>query len=276
MRRFTLVSAAFAGAAALALLGGGLTQAASARTVGSPTGVLIQADRHQALPLHGGTVDSLNWSGYAVTPAGDGITAVTSTFVVPKAGTIPPGFAATWTGIGGYSTKDLIQAGTAEQSLPSLPIIGDQYYAWYELLPNTEVQLTKCTGDPNCTVNPGDEIGVSISLVSGTTWHIAMLDVGHWTWSLNVSYTSSKSSAEWVLEAPSLVVVPTVVAPVGTVAFGPDSTYTVDGVTKTIAAGDPTEIVMSPGLIAEATPSALASGGESFNDCAYASSCPTP
>lgn len=46
---------------------------------------------------------------------------------------MPPGFAATWTGIGGYNTSDLIQAGTAEQSAPSNPLLGDQYYAWYEL-----------------------------------------------------------------------------------------------------------------------------------------------
>ena len=73
------------------------------------------------LPRHGGTADSLNWSGYAVTPGG-GVTAVNSTFTVPSAGLVPPGFAATWTGIGGYNTSDLIQAGTAEQSAPDNPV----------------------------------------------------------------------------------------------------------------------------------------------------------
>jgi Peptidase A4 family len=231
--------------------------------------------KNETLPRHGGAADSLNWSGYAVTPSGGGVTAVTSTFTVPTAGLVPPGFAATWTGIGGYNTSDLIQAGTAEQSAPSNSLVGDQYYAWYELLPASETQLTGCTGDANCTVTPGDNVTVSISQVSGNTWNISMTDAGHWSWSKQVSYSSSLSSGEWILEAPTLVA-QTVLAPVGTVHFGPTSTYTAGGATHTIAEGAPTQIDLSPGVVNEATPSALASDGQSFNDCAYAQSCATP
>jgi Peptidase A4 family len=238
-------------------------------------GVLVPTHKGAVLPRHGGTTDSLNWSGYAVTPSADNITAVSSTFTVPSAGLVPPGFAATWTGIGGYSTSDLIQAGTAEQSLPSNPLVGDQYYAWYELLPASETQLTGCTGDANCTVTPGDNVSVNISQVSGDTWSISMTDAGHWSWSKDVTYSSSESSGEWILEAPTLVA-QTPLANVGTAYFGPTSTYTAGGVTHTIAAGDPTQIDLSPGVINEATPSALASDGQSFNDCAYAQTCPTP
>lgn len=237
-------------------------------------GVLIPKD-NATLPHHGGTVTSLNWSGYAVTPSGDGITSVTSTFVVPSAGLLPAGFAATWTGIGGYSTSDLIQAGTSEDSLPSNALFGDQYYAWYELLPASETQLTGCTGDASCTVTPGDDITVTISQVSGDTWSIAMTDAGHWTWSKDVTYASSESSAEWILEAPT-VDVQTPLANVGTVSFGPTSTYTIGGSSHTIAQGDPTEIDLSPGVINEATPSSLAADGQSFNDCAYAQTCAAP
>jgi hypothetical protein len=250
-------------------------RAASARSALRATGVLIPSHKGQVLPMHGGTTDSLNWSGYAVTPSTDNITAVASSFTVPSAGLVPPGFAATWTGIGGYSTSDLIQAGTAEQSAPSNPLLGDQYYAWYELLPASETQLTGCTGDPNCTVTPGDDVTVNISQVSGNTWSIAMTDANHWTWSKDVTYTSSESSGEWILEAPTLVA-QTTLANVGTTHFGPTSTYTAGGVTHTIAAGDPTQIDMGPGGVNEATPSALASDGQSFNDCAYAQTCPTP
>ena len=238
-------------------------------------GVLIPKTKGERLPTHGGTADSLNWSGYAVTPSSSNITAVSSTFTVPSAGLVPPGFAATWTGIGGYNTSDLIQAGTAEQSAPSNPLLGDQYYAWYELLPASETQLTNCTGDPNCTVTPGDNITVNISQVSGNTWSISMTDAGKWSWSQDVNYASSESSGEWILEAPTLVA-QTVLAPVGTVHFGPTSTYTAGGVTHTIAEGDPTQIFLSPGVVNEATPSALASDGQSFNDCAYAQSCAAP
>jgi hypothetical protein len=247
---------------------------ASAAGQHSPTGALIPAHKGQVLPHHGGTTSSLNWSGYAVTP-GSGISAVSSTFTVPTAGLVPPGFAATWTGIGGYSTSDLIQAGTAEQSLPDNPLVGAQYYAWYELLPNSETQLTNCSGDANCTVTPGDNVTVNISNVSGNTWNISLSDSGKWSWSQNVNYSSSESSAEWILEAPTLVA-QTVLAPVGTVHFGPTSTYTDGSGTHTIAAGSPTQIDLGTGVVNEATPSALASDGQSFNDCAYAQSCAAP
>jgi hypothetical protein len=155
---------------------------ASAAGAHSPTGALIPAHKGQVLPKHGGTTSSLNWSGYAVTP-GSGITAVSSSFTVPSAGLVPPGFAATWTGIGGYN--------------------------------------------------------------------------------------------EWILEAPTIVA-QTILAPAGTVDFGPTSTYTDGGGTHTIAAGNPTQIDLGSGVVNEATPSALAADGQSFNDCAYAQSCAAP
>jgi hypothetical protein len=237
-------------------------------------GVLIPAHKGQTLPLHGGTTDSLNWSGYAVTP-GSGITGVTGTFTVPTAGIDPPGFAATWAGIGGYNTSDLIQAGVEEQSFPSNPLLGARYAAWYELLPASETPISNCSGDASCSVTPGDQVTVDINNVSGNTWSISLSDAGKWSWSKNVSYSSSESSAEWILEAPTLVA-QTVLANVGTVHFGPTSTYTSGGASHTIASGNPTQIDLGTGAVNEATPSGLASDGQSFNDCAYALSCPTP
>lgn len=237
-------------------------------------GVLIPAHKGQVLPRHGGTTDSLNWSGYAVTP-GSGITAVNGTFTVPSAGLDPPGFAATWAGIGGYNTSDLIQAGVEEDSTPSNPLLGNQYQAWYELLPASETPISNCSGDSSCTVTPGDHVTVNISDVSGNSWGISLSDAGKWTWSKTVTYSSSESSAEWILEAPTLVA-QTVLANVGTVPFGPTSTYTAGGTTHTIAQGNPTQIDLGTGVVNEATPSALASDGQSFNDCSYALSCPAP
>ena len=276
MRR-TIIARGIAAAVVAAALLATASVASAARTnvrAAGGLGALIPAHKGQVLPLHGGTTSSLNWSGYAVTP-GSGITAVSSTFTVPAAGLVPPGFAATWAGIGGYNTSDLIQAGTAEQSLPDSPVVGPQYYAWYELLPNSETMLTNCSGDANCTVTPGDSVSVNITKVSGNTWSISVADSGKWSWSQNVNYSSSQSSAEWILEAPTLVA-QTILAPVGTVHFGPTSTYTDGGGTHTIAAGNPTQIDLGTGVVNEATPSALAADGQSFNDCAYAQSCPTP
>ncbi|HEX4863890.1 MAG TPA: G1 family glutamic endopeptidase, partial [Acidimicrobiales bacterium] len=141
------------GVSAVVAVSGALT-GVSAQTgpTGSLTGVMVKARTQGLLPLLGGSragsINSLNWSGYVVTPASP-VTAVSSTFVVPAAGLVPPGFAATWAGIGGFNSQDLIQAGVGEQSLPDNPVLGPQYFAWTELLPSGETQLSGCTGDPN-------------------------------------------------------------------------------------------------------------------------------
>ncbi len=280
-RRLAGIAAVFAILSALVCCAGGAAASrprSAHRGAALPHagGILIRTNSQEALPAHGGTVDSTNWSGYAVTPSGGGITAVDSTFTVPSAEIVPPGFAATWAGIGGYSTSDLIQAGVAEDSLPSLPLLGDQYYAWYELLPNSEVQLSGCSGDASCTVSPGDTVTVHIYQQSGNTWTISVVDNGNWSWQSDVNYASSGSSAEWILEAPTIEGLQSTLADTGTTFFGNTSTYTAGGQTLTIAQGDPTQVdLTAEGLLPEATPSSLADG-QSFNDCAYASSCAAP
>ena len=253
----------------------GVFALAAAPANAATAGRLLPSNPHEVLPVHGGTVDSLNWAGYAVTP-GSGVTAVDSTFTVPTVGSGPPGFSASWAGIGGYNTSDLIQAGVSEQSAPSNSVVGPQYSAWYEILPASETPISGCSGDPNCTVTPGNSITVNIHNVSGNTWAIDMSDAGHWTYSNTLTYASSESSAEWIQEAPTLVA-QTTPAPVGTVHFGPTSTYTAAGTTSTIAAGNPTLINESPsGGVNEATTSPLASDGQSFNVCVYAQTCAAP
>jgi hypothetical protein len=238
---------------------------------------LLKTSKHELLPVHGGTASSLNWSGYVVTPSGGGITAVKSSFTVPAAGLLPPGFTATWTGIGGYNTSDLIQAGVSENSALTGPLLGGQYNAWYEILPDSETPLTNCSGDPACTVRPGDVVTVTITQTSAGHWDVNVSDPAQgWTFDKSIAYASSLSSAEWILEAPT-VAVQTIPANTGVAHFGPISTYTDATGTHTIAAGNPTVVDMGPGIgINEATPSALGSDGQSFNDCTYAQSCPTP
>ena len=237
-----------------------------------------QAGVNHLISVRGTTDDSLNWAGYAVTP-GSGITAVSSTFTVPSAGEVPPGFGASWAGIGGFSTSDLIQAGVSENDAVGGALLGGQYNAWYEILPASETPITGgCTGNvPSCTVNPGDKISVNISNAGGNTWDISLSDAGNWSWSKSLNYASTESSAEWIQEAPSLAAVQTLPADVGTVSFGATSTYTQGGTSHTIAQGSPTLINESPvGIVNEATTSPLASDGQSFNVCVYAQTCAAP
>lgn len=271
LRTLCLLAVGAAGSAAAPLVAGSGSAHARARTTRS--GVLIPSGPREVLPLAGRTVHSANWSGYAVTSKRHRIVAVSGSFVVPKVhGRAPFGFAATWSGIGGYKSKDLIQAGTAEDS-NSGGLFGRQYFAWYELLPHGERDLHNCSGDPHCRVHPGDRISVTIRNRGGQRWTISMTNSGHWHWSKQVNYSSSRSSAEWILEAPSLGDVQQQLAPVGTVHFGPTSRYVAAGKGHVIAGGNPVRII----LTGEAKPSHLAANGQSFNDCAYRSSpCPRP
>ena len=256
------------------LVAGGSAPAVTSSVASAATGhgVLIPAHLGQALPAKNADVSSLNWSGYAVVgQAGHPITAVTQNWIVPTVSNVPAGFSSTWAGIGGYNTSDLIQAGT-ESDTAQTP------YAWYEILPASETPITSgCAGDATCTVRPGDAMTVSIKNTGGNNWSISMTNP-RWTWSLNLTYASTLSSAEWILEAPT-VGTQTVLANVGTQKFTagtPGNTYTVDGTTQQIGQGNPVRILLSPGLVNEATPSALNPAGTAFNDCAYKQSCAAP
>ena len=263
MRR--TASLAVLSAAAVAI--GTLAPAASAHDSGGH-GRFLPTVKGSVLPTRNATTSSLNWSGYATAP-GSGVTGVKSTFTVPAVSVAPPGFAANWAGIGGYTSSDLIQAGTSEDELQG-------NYAWYEILPASETPISNCSGDTACTVNAGDVVTVDIHNVGANLWSVSLADAGHWTWQQNISYASSESSAEWIFEAPT-VGVQTIPANTGTNYFGPTSTFTDAAGTHTIADGNPIAIDMGIGIgLNEATTSGLASNGQSFNVCAYQQSCPTP
>jgi hypothetical protein len=260
-------------AAAFAIASAGAGQQGT-RDVAS--GLLIPSTPGEVLPFSGGSIKSFNWSGYAVRSKKHKISGVIGTFVVPHAGNSGQ-LAATWAGIGGFKTSDLIQAGTSEDAT-SGPLFGPKYFAWYELLPHPETQLQGCKGDAHCKVAPGDHISIKIKAKGGTTWKISVTNHGKWSWSKTVHYNSSRSSAEWILEAPTIVLLgQSKLSHVGTVHFGPTSKFTTGSGNHTIAHGNPIKIVLSPkGGAGSATPSALAKNGQSFNDCAYKSSCPRP
>ncbi len=240
------------------------------------SGALIPATRGELLPSTNGTVKSTNWSGYAVTSRRHRIAAVSSKFVVPAAkSSVLPQFAATWAGIGGYKTNDLIQAGAAEDS--SGGVFGRRYFAWYELLPRAEQPIGHCSGDAACTVKPGQRMTVAIRRLGSGLWKISIRDQGHWSWSKRVHYQSSRASAEWILEAPMVAMSQSMLAHVGTAHFGPTSRYTASGSTRTIAGGQPVRIVLrSTTGTREATPSGLAGDGQSFDDCSYRTACARP
>ncbi len=196
---------------------------------------------------------SRNWSGYAATSGT--FTGVTGTWTVPKSqstGGLSSGV--TWVGIGGVRSRDLIQAGTMETSDRSG---GMRYDAWIETLP-------KASRPVPFAVRPGDSVTVSISEQGADHW---LIDFNNRTtgeeYQATVQYASSRSSAEWVVEAPSAGRRILPIDDFGTVQFS--GGFAVEnGKSVTIAEAGAKPITMAAGGGATVTPSILTPDGQGF------------
>src|SRR6267378_2996940 len=200
------------------------------------------------------TSSSSNWSGYAA--SGGTYTSVTATWTVPTVSATSPGADATWVGIGGLSSRDLIQAGTQAMVDTS----GVTYTSWIEMLP-------QASRDVPLSISAGDSVTVSITQQSGNDWLIAMKNnTTGGTYNVTVQYASSNSSAEWVQEAPSVGRGLVSLDQFGTVQFSGASAVR-NGKTMSAAALGAKAITMINGQgQAIAQPSTIASDGSSFTD----------
>jgi hypothetical protein len=170
---------------------------------------------------------TLNWSGYGI--AAKGVTAIHAAWIVPAA-TAPPatGYAATWVGIGGQDTDDLIQAGTEQDIEDGVTT----YYAWVEVLPDDSLGVSP----RRLPVHPGDLFAVTIANTGGDGWGVMLENrTTSQHLSLTTTYTSCMCAAEWIEEVPELVdVSDPALANFGTVTFT-EATATVAGVAHAAA-----------------------------------------
>jgi hypothetical protein len=196
---------------------------------------------------------SSNWSGYSAT--GGNFSSVTGTWTVPTVGTTTTGADATWVGIGGITSNDLIQAGT--QATVSGGAVA--YDAWIEMLPASSKSIS-------LSVNAGDSVTVSITQKAGLDWLISMKNnTTGGAYSTTVQYRSSNSSAEWVQEAPSVNRGTVPLDDFGTLKFTGASAVR-DGNTLTLDALGAQGITMVNGARqALAVPSVIASDGTTFS-----------
>jgi hypothetical protein len=169
----------------------------------------------------------------------------------------PAGADATWVGIGGVNTRDLIQAGTQQT------VSGNgstQYQAWVETLPQASHPVP-------LTINPGDSISIAInqSPDAQDQWQVSYTNntTGQ-TYQVTEHYTSSMSSAEWIEEAPSAGRGLIPLDKFGSVDFTQGSTVK-DGQTISIAdAGAKPITMVARGSRQTAKPSSLGADGASF------------
>lgn len=219
-----------------------------------PTQQGIAANTNTA-PNVGSNGTSRNWSGYVA--SNGNYTSVNGTWTIPQVTTSGhTATDATWVGIGGVNSNDLIQAGTQNVIDPSGQITTT---AFYELLPDASIPIN------SITVKPGDSITVTISQQSSGQWQISLNDnTTNQIYQTTVSYNSSQSSAEWIEEAPSNGSSVLPLDNFGTLQFSAGST-TQNGSQVSISGSGAHEVTMvNNGGQALATPSSVNADGASF------------
>jgi hypothetical protein len=243
-----------------------LTSIFAPLTVCADTGIVL------APRLHVEQSKSTNWSGYAAVPASGEVTSVQGSWVVPAVtgAKRTTSYSSFWIGIDGYGSDTVEQIGTDSDIQNGRAT----YYAWFEFYPNPAYKFLRFP------VQPGDVITASVTC-SGDTFTLSLKDVNT---KKTVTVTStvtgaSKSSAEWVAEAPSSMSGVLPLANFNTVQFSSCTASINGGAQQTIASflpmtydssGNPISgydaITMTTSAgTAKATPSPLNTAGNGFS-----------
>jgi hypothetical protein len=145
------------------------------------------------------TAASSNWAGYAAHRSGVSFGKVTASWRQPSVSCIRGAqtFSAYWVGIGGFSPSSsaLEQIGTeADCDASGRPVLS----AWYELVPAPSTPIS-------FTLSAGDEIDATVT-VKGHRVRVSLYDATrhHGFTKTLATRNIDTSSAEWIVEAPSV------------------------------------------------------------------------
>ena len=221
----------------------------------------------------GSSETSSNWSGYAAAtsltnPKADSVTAVSGTWTQPTATASgnTTAYCSVWVGIDGYSSNSVEQIGTDSDIVNGKAT----YYAWYEMYPADAVNIT------SMTISAGNSITASVQyLTSGAhsgQFELTITDTSRTGDSFTIYETDAqaqRSSAEWVVEAPSSGYGVLPLANFGSVTIT-NASATINGKTGAIDSSNwqETAITMAGGSGVEASVSTLTDSGgtSSFTD----------
>jgi hypothetical protein len=219
---------------------------------------------------------STNWSGYAVSADAGAVTAVSGSWTVPTVTGSGTSDSSAWVGIDGFNSSTVEQTGTA------MDIVNGhaQYFAWYEMFPSAEVTVN------SVTVHPGDTIDASVTYnTSAKDFVLTISDVtdGESFTTTQSAPNAQRSSAEWIVEAPSSNAGVLPLANFGSVTFA-DAQATINGASGPIDAErqnttvNPITMVNGITGAVEATVSSLTASGLGFTVTFGAAppSVPTP
>ncbi|MHB8439931.1 MAG: G1 family glutamic endopeptidase [Acidimicrobiales bacterium] len=250
---------------------------------GSPAvGVVAHSSAYKVTHVFA-TGQSNNWSGYdqGLLDGKGPFTSISGTWVVPTAKYYAAGggssqSSASWIGLGGGCVEtsctitdpsSLIQAGT-EQDVTSTGVAS--YYAWWEVVPVPQIEVT------TVAIHPGDTVTVHIGYKVPEVWTITLNDVTDGqSFSQAIPYPDSMLTAEWIEETPVTVSAGGssgigALPDLGVVSFSGSAD---NGSGAGLTAAEGVQLTNATSGAVEATPSAPSSGGTAFKDCSYATSC---
>jgi len=187
------------------------------------------------------TLVSFDWSGYGVSSnvllPSPLVNNVSASWKVPLVAVSASNtFSAAWIGVGGQGDSTLIQVGSEHDSGGGRA----SYSLWYEMLPADSVTI------PMIVVDPGDTISASINLVDSNLhqWMIQITDVTKGQpFSQIFTYNSTRLTAEWIVERPTVNNQLSNLANFGSITFT-HIQAAVDGKTGTLTAFPNFEIFM--------------------------------
>jgi Peptidase A4 family len=201
------------------------------------------------------------------------VSAVSGSWVVPTVTGSGSGttYSAVWVGIDGYSDSTVEQLGT-EQDVENGKAV---YQAWWEMYSSGDGQPEQVIS--GMTIKPGDSISASVQYLNSGThsgqFELSITDstesetfTTYETSSAVQSPTASRSSAEWIIEAPTVGSGVAALANFGSVTFT-NASATIDGVTGPINdsawQSQAINIATSSGTLQDTT-SELTDSGTSF------------
>ena len=147
--------------------------------------------------LHRGLGTSTNWAGWLNT--GSTFTDARASWTQPAAScpTAAPKYSSFWVGLDGYNSNSVEQIGTDSDCFGTNHPV---YYGWFEMFPAAPVTLSRQT----YPIGPGDAMSAVVS-VTGTQFNFELVNwTRRWVYkATRYSSTARRSSAEWIVEAPS-------------------------------------------------------------------------
>ncbi len=203
------------------------------------------------------------WAGYVVEPdlenPHEKVVGINASWTVPRIGVFSSDtYSSAWIGIGGRFDKTLIQAGTEHDC-----VNGQEYYAiWYEFLPAMAVRIT------DISISAGDLIMSSIKLVDSdmNKWSIRIYDAtkGQEFYQTFI-YNSTRLSAEWIVESPTVDGHVSLLSNFGTLTFK-DAHVEIGDKIGNIGSFSYSQVIMTNDLSLKlASVSPLSADGSSFN-----------